>query len=64
MAEIEAHLNTIQNWKTELVQVSKQDIVRELSSRTTPIFTTLLQTIQQQQERITTLEGKLNICTT
>jgi len=64
MAEIEAHLNTIQNWKTELVQVSKQDIVRELARRTTPIFTTLLQTIQQQQERITKLEEKLNICTT
>jgi len=64
MAEIEAHLNTVQNWKTELVQVSKQDIVRELASRTTPIFTTLLQTIQQQQERITKLEEKLNICTT
>jgi len=64
MAEIEAHLNTVQNWKTELVQVSKQDIVRELASRTTPIFTTLLQTIQQQQERITKLEEKLHICTT
>jgi streptomycin 6-kinase len=60
MEKIQSHLNTIEQWKTELVQVSKQDIVNELYRRCTPIFQTLLKTIQQQEQRISILEEKLN----
>jgi len=57
--KINIHLNDIERWKTEAVQLSKQDIVHELYTRTTPIFRTLLQTIQWQQERISKLEEQL-----
>lgn len=60
MEKIQTHLNTIEEWKTELVQVSKKDIVNELAKRCTPIFQTLLETIQQQEQRISILEEKLN----
>jgi len=60
MEEIEMHLNTIEKWKTESVPVSKKDIVEELYKRTTPIFRSLLTIIQQQEQRISNLEGKID----
>ena len=60
MEEIETHLNTIEKWKTEPVPVSKKDIVEELYKRTTPIFKSLLTTIQQQEQRISKLEEKIH----
>jgi len=60
MEKIQTHLNTIEAWKTELVSLSKQDIVHELDRRTTPIFSTLLKTIQQQEQRISILEEKIS----
>ena len=64
MDNIQTHLNTIEQWNKELVPVSKKDIVHELHKRTKPIFQTLLTVIQQQEQRISILEKKLNICTT
>lgn len=64
MEKIETHLNTIEQWKTELVQLSRQDIIHELDRRVSPIFQTLLTVIQEQEQRISKLEEKLNICTT
>ena len=60
MEEIETHLNTIEKWKTESVPLSKKDIVEELYKRTTPIFKSLLTTIQQQEQRISKLEEKIH----
>ena len=60
MEEIETHLNTIEKWKTEPVPVSKKDIVEKLYKRTTPIFRSLLTTIQQQEQRISKLEEKIH----
>lgn len=60
MEKVQSHLNTIEQWKTDSVQVSKQDIVNELYRRCTPIFQTLLETIQQQEQRILILEEKTN----
>lgn len=64
MSEIEAHLDTIESWRTAQVQVSKEIVVRELYNRTTPIFKTLLETIQRQEQRISKLQEQINICTT